>query len=218
MSFRRPTPPLIIPPAVLLFGFLAVSSGCTTVAEYHREFVHKHDAIKLAKLNNHCDVSGRHFDIGFVRGYMRVAMTGDTQIPLVPDPNYLTFLYDSPQGRVDVATWFQGYRTGVQAAVAAGVDQYVVVAQGRPSTLAPAYDGMAVTPEVRPDAGAENLSPFLRGEPINAATPTNGDSLPLPPSPDKDFDDSPDADTAGGAAGLNSTPVAERIAFGTFGR
>jgi len=207
--------------AVIFTCTLAVvPSGCVSISEFQREVSHKTDAKKLLKGIDspcHSGASARHFERGFVRGYTRFAMTGDDSLPLVADKQYRTFLYDSPQGRAHVDTWFDGYRQGVESAKHAGVGEYVIVPTGRFSPLERPFDPAAVTTVVTPDAGAESLDPYNRGPWIDPSVP------PAPEAPKSHTlrsspygsDDGMDHHTSGTEADITNGPnFAPQSSFG----
>lgn len=147
---------------------LAIASltlaGCASLDEAQRELSYKTEAKEAVRSLGLKGRGDRHFERGFVAGYTRFAMTGDAATPVVPEKEYLSFLYDGPRGRADVGRWFEGYEAGVSSASCVGVGPYVNVATGRPAGVAEPFDPAAVTAFVVPDEGAESLDPRRRAE------------------------------------------------------
>ena len=111
-------------------GLLVMLSGCANIQEMQSRHWTKRLAAKAYKADPGTPRKGpvaRDFERGWREGYYDVARGSDGQPPLLPPQSYWTFKYQNCEGAQKIASWYEGYLLGANAAHEDGIGQFNVI-------------------------------------------------------------------------------------------
>ena len=134
--------------AVVAVAVLANFAGCVTLREYQSAAMTKmraHAAYRSTTCPPSCAALARHYERGWMEGYIDVSKGGEGCAPPLPPEQYWSFKYQCAEGHAAIQTWYRGFQDGAHAAFADGAQQYNYIPS--PSMAGPApYHGPITYP------------------------------------------------------------------------
>lgn len=106
-------------PLQLLLAALVVSTGCAGLRDFSQRMTQKHHAKKAwhdTCAKNYCGPCPIDYKEGWQSGYYDVARGESGCVPAVPPQKYWDCKFQTPEGKMRVCAWFDGYRDGAAAA------------------------------------------------------------------------------------------------------